>query len=89
MSCNCNKGPVGILKGAAKLVRSELGLVILKDPEVIAARRRACEGCDRWDHGKCTECGCYTFAKTRLSREVCPLGKWPRIESDAGQDANR
>ena len=85
MSCGCNKGPVGMLKGAAKLVRSELGLVILKDPEVIAARRRACEGCDRWDHGKCLECGCYTFAKTRLSREACPLSKWPRIAGDGGR----
>jgi hypothetical protein len=90
MSCNCKKGAVTMLKGAAKLVRSELGLVILKDLDLIAARRRACEACDRWDHGRCRECGgCYTFAKSRLSREVCPLGRWPQIAGDTGQDANR
>jgi hypothetical protein len=22
------------------------------------------------------ECGCYTWAKTRLTNERCPLGKW-------------
>ena len=90
MSCNCpKKTPIGMLKGAAKLVRSELGLIILKDPELIAARRRACEACDRWEHGKCGECGCYTWAKSRLSAEVCPLGKWPQTAGDAGPDPIR
>lgn len=90
MSCTkCNKSKMGIVTGAAKLLRSELGLVILKDQDLIQARRRACEACDRWEHGKCGECGCYTWAKSRLSREVCPLGKWPQDAADAGPDPIR
>ncbi|MEB3209532.1 MAG: DUF6171 family protein [Synechococcus sp.] len=80
MGCNCNKSnPARLLAGAAKLVRSELGIVVLKDQAVIDARRRACEGCDRWDHGKCLECGCYTYAKSRLTKETCPLDRWPEL----------
>ena len=84
MGCNCNKTTAGkLLAGAAKLVRSELGIVVIRDQEVIDARRRACEGCDRWDHGKCLECGCYTFAKSRLTRENCPLNRWPALPAIA------
>ena len=80
MSCNCNKSnPARLLTGAAKLLRSELGLVVLKDQAVIDARRRICEGCDNWDHGKCVLCGCYTYAKSRLTKETCPISKWPDL----------
>ena len=82
--CNCNKtSPARLLAGAAKLVRSELGIVVLKDQEAIDARRAACEACDRWDHGKCRECGCYTYAKSRLTREKCPLDRWPDLPAVA------
>lgn len=69
MSC-CGK-----IAGAVKMVQAELNIGVLDAPQ-IAARRAACEACDRWDHGRCTECGCYTFAKTKLTHERCPLGKW-------------
>ena len=68
-------GRISVVKGAVKLAQSELGLGIAAD-KTIAARRAACEACDRWDHGRCNECGCYTYAKTRLKSEACPLGKW-------------
>jgi hypothetical protein len=69
MSC-CNK-----IKGAIKLAQSELGVGI-SPPDLTAERRKICEGCPEWEHGKCRVCGCYTFAKTRLTKETCPLGKW-------------
>jgi hypothetical protein len=69
MSC-CGK-----IVGAAKLVQAELNIGVLDAPR-IAERRKACESCDRWDHGRCLECGCYTYAKTKLTHERCPLGKW-------------
>jgi hypothetical protein len=68
-------GCCGKIRGAAKLIQSELG--IGKAPERITQeRRQVCEGCEEWDHGRCRNCGCYTWAKTRLTKEACPLGKW-------------
>lgn len=63
------------VSGAVKLAKSELGIGVI-DADAIAVRRAACESCERWEHGRCLECGCYTWAKTRLTRERCPLGKW-------------
>lgn len=65
------------IAGAVKLARAEFNLGVV-DAETVAARRKACEACDRWDHGRCLECGCFTFAKTKLPREDCPLGRWPQ-----------
>jgi len=62
-------------RGAVKLAKSEMGIG-LASGDVIDARRTVCESCERWQHGKCLECGCYTWAKTRLTNERCPLGKW-------------
>lgn len=68
-----------MVAGAAKLAKSELG--IGKAPqEIIEARRKTCEGCDQWNHGRCMACGCYTWAKTSLTNERCPLDKWPKVE---------
>lgn len=79
MGCNCGKEKTtsfaGMAAGAMKLAKSELGIGVVGE-DVIASRREVCEGCDRWNHGKCVECGCYTYAKTRLTRERCPLGLW-------------
>ena len=75
MGC-CGQNRVGqVVQGAIKLATSELG-IWRATPEMIAARRAACESCDQWDHGRCKSCGGYTFAKTRLRSEKCPLGKW-------------
>lgn len=74
-SCKDRSGP-SFVKGTAGLLRSHLNIGVTDD-KTITARRAACEACDRWDHGRCNECGCYTYAKTRLRSEKCPLGKWP------------
>jgi len=80
MGCNCNKTTerpslAAMATGAVKLAKSEMGIGVAEE-DLIASRRKHCEGCDRWNHGKCLECGCYTYAKTRLTREKCPLGYW-------------
>jgi len=80
MGCNCNKTTerpslAAMATGAVKLAKSEMGIG-LASGDVIDARRTVCESCERWQHGKCLECGCYTWAKTRLTNERCPLGKW-------------
>ena len=75
MTCNdCNKRR-GLLGGAIKLAQSELG-IRLAPPEKVKERRAICEACDQWDHGRCRSCGCFTYAKTRLSSEGCPISKW-------------
>lgn len=74
--CNCGKAKVTkFATGAVKLAKAELGIG-MAEAETIARRRAACEACSSWDHGKCSSCGCYTWAKTRLTRERCPLDKW-------------
>lgn len=74
--CNCGKTPVSrMARGAVKLAKAELGIG-LADAQEVADRRIICEGCEHWDHGKCRECGCYTWAKTRLTKERCPVGSW-------------
>lgn len=76
----CGCGKVSVVKGVVKLAQSHLGFGIAAD-EVVAERRRSCESCDRWEHGRCAECGCYTHAKTRLRSESCPLGRWSRVDA--------
>ena len=78
--CGCRGRRSSRVMGAAKLLAAEIGLAILKDGGVVAGRRQACEACDRWDHGRCWECGgCYTWAKTRMAAERCPLDRWPGL----------
>lgn len=80
MSCNCGKTSAGrLLGGAVKLAQAELGISLLRDQDMVHQRRRACESCEEWEHGKCRQCGCYTWAKTRLTRETCPLDRWPGL----------
>ncbi|MGA1046372.1 MAG: DUF6171 family protein [Phycisphaerales bacterium] len=78
MSCCGNR--VSVMSGAVRLLQSEIGIGVASD-EIVADRRRACESCDRWDHGRCRECGCFTFAKTKLRSERCPLGKWGAVDA--------
>jgi hypothetical protein len=45
-------------------------------------RMEICRSCEFWDSsawngtGKCTKCGCSTWAKLRIRTEKCPIGKW-------------
>jgi len=92
-------GCCGKIVGALKMARSEAGIRIAL-PQLIAERRKACEACERWDHGRCLECRCFTWAKSRLPKETCPAGRWPsggdadllgtagRGEADAPRDGD-
>lgn len=81
-------GCCGKIRGAVKMLRSEAGIGIAL-PQLIAARREACEACERWEHGRCLECKCFTWAKTRLPNEECPLGKWPDPDAFRGVPADK
>lgn len=92
--CGCRGRRSSRVLGAAKLLAAEIGLAVLKDDSVVAGRRKACEACDRWQHGRCWECGgCYTWAKTRMVAERCPLDRWPGLPTadlvPPSQDASR
>ena len=79
--CGQARTPIAsAISGAVKIAKAELGIGRIRD-EVVAERRAICEGCERWDHGRCTECGCFTYAKTKLRSEACPLGKWSRVDA--------
>jgi hypothetical protein len=39
-------------------------------------RMALCLACEHWSQGRCTQCGCFTAAKTARAREKCPVGKW-------------
>lgn len=62
-------------KGAIKLGKAELGIDDVS-LDVLQMRRSECQKCDKNEIGRCLECGCYLWAKTKLKREKCPIGKW-------------
>ena len=63
--------------GAVRLARTELGLMVLdnNDP-LVQARRKTCEACPKYEFGRCHECGCVLWGKTRVKNEKCPTGRW-------------
>jgi hypothetical protein len=54
----------------------------LADEATLQSRIDACSKCEFWDKsgfqntGRCTKCGCSTWAKLRMATEKCPIGKW-------------
>jgi hypothetical protein len=50
--------------------------------EQVTSRLNECHGCEFWNStalrgtGRCTKCGCSTWAKLRMATEKCPIGKW-------------
>ena len=77
-SC-AKKGLMGLIKGGAKLLKSELG-IDAADEATMAKRKETCLGCPIYDFGVCVEedggCGCFVAAKIKLKGEECPKGKW-------------
>ena len=72
---------------ASKAISRALAALAVGDPvlstaEVIARRRGLCELCefseprDGRKKRRCSKCGCYLAAKTRLATEQCPVGVW-------------
>jgi hypothetical protein len=52
------------------------------DEQTIETRKKICASCEFWDSaalkgtGRCTKCGCSTWAKIRMSSSSCPEKKW-------------
>ncbi len=50
--------------------------------ETLKTRIETCGKCEFWNSkgfggtGRCTKCGCSTWAKIRMATEKCPIGKW-------------
>jgi membrane protease subunit (stomatin/prohibitin family) len=49
---------------------------IIAPQEVIKARMDTCGACEFYKNNRCTKCGCFMEAKSRLSSLKCPIGKW-------------
>ena len=43
---------------------------------LIEKRGQICDSCPKKSFIVCSECGCVIWAKIRLEKEKCPLGKW-------------
>jgi hypothetical protein len=69
------KGLKRLILGGAKLLKSELG-IDAADEETVEKRKKLCIGCDKYDFGVCSDCGCFCAAKVKLTSEKCPIGKW-------------
>ncbi len=69
------KGLKRLILGGAKLLKSELG-IDASDEETVEKRKKLCIGCDKYDFGVCSDCGCFCAAKVKLTSEKCPIGKW-------------
>lgn len=91
MCCGNNKklGLRDKVKGAAQLAKAEAGIG-RTDEQTRVQRQLICEGssgnaggsqqvferCEHYDFGKCRKCGCYLWAKVRLAKQRCRIGKW-------------
>jgi hypothetical protein len=64
-----------IIDVAKDLIRGKLKFA---SRAVASSRISECNGCEVYDskHKKCTVCGCYMPAKTKLELSSCPMGKW-------------
>lgn len=51
---------------------------ILVTEEIYNQRITICNGCEFFikDSKRCTQCGCFMEAKTRLKKVFCPIHKW-------------
>lgn len=58
-------------------------------------RMNICQKCEHFDHGRCSQCGCFLAIKTGWASEKCPIDKWgseirdlqpppPPVQSDCG-----
>jgi len=71
-------GPFDILKD---LVQGNLEFV---QQHIQLERANICFTCEKRQAiigtsiGRCTQCGCFLDAKTRLTHSSCPLNKWKR-----------
>lgn len=70
-----NKTIGTMLRGGAKLLKSELG-IDASSSETVNMRKKICESCEHYDFGVCESCGCFCASKVKINGENCPEGKW-------------
>jgi hypothetical protein len=79
LKLSVSKKLVSISRSAFNWVKSGAKTVT---EEKFNKRKSICDSCEKWDSsgfhgtGKCTICGCSTWAKLKMDTEKCPIGKW-------------
>lgn len=70
------KGLLGTMKDVAQGAMHGEGVLVTE--EVYTQRMNTCMGCEFFiqDSKRCTQCGCFMEAKTRLKKAFCPIHKW-------------
>jgi len=55
---------------------------LLVTEEIYTTRMNICNSCEffRVDDKRCSKCGCFMEAKTRLKKTYCPIHKWGTID---------
>lgn len=72
----CKRSIIESLWDSAKRVATD-PIPVPKD--VSDYRLALCEICDRFEDGKCKECGCIMRIKTQFSEMECPIGRWGKF----------
>lgn len=71
-----------LVKETIKWSKNDFGLVT---DSQYNERLKNCKACKSWNStgfnntGECTECGCSTIVKLKLTTTECPLGTWKAI----------
>lgn len=62
----------------------EEGKKFLTTEEVQEHRLSICRSCEFFfsPTGQCKKCGCFTIAKTKITMQRCPIGKWEKVIID-------
>lgn len=70
------KNLAGTMKDVA--VGAVQGQGVFVDEPTYERRMSLCHGCEFFiqDDKRCTKCGCFMEAKTRLKKAFCPVHKW-------------
>jgi hypothetical protein len=73
------RGLLGTAKDVAKGALHGEGVLVTE--EVYTTRMNICNGCEFfiYESKRCTQCGCFMEAKTRLKKAHCPIHKWEMI----------
>lgn len=81
-----NAEPPSLLSRLAGVIGASVrfcGAIVARRPLIVSSaeqdnRLTICRACEKFDCGKCQQCGCIVAVKAKLATEDCPLGFWPR-----------
>lgn len=65
------------LELAKNTAKAEL-MSLMVEEDIAANRKSICDSCDNLfkPTAQCKLCGCFIYAKTKISSASCPIGKW-------------